>query len=116
MPSWPPTLPSSPLADGLRETLPATALRTEMDQGPAKLRRRTTAGAATLSVNYLVSRAQVDGLQEFFNETLAGGTLPFDFTHPVSGASVSCRFRQPPAYAAVNAQYFRAALELEVLP
>ena len=116
MPAWPITLPASPLVEGFRETPPDTVLRSPMDQGPAKLRRRTTAGTGALSLTYLLSRAQVNALMDFFNDTLAGGSLPFDFTHPVNGATLACRFRQMPAYAPVNAEYFRAAIELEVLP
>jgi hypothetical protein len=116
MPAWPFTLPASPLVDGFRETLPDTVLRSPMDQGPAKLRRRTTAGTGALSLTYLLTRTEVDTLMDFFNSTLAGGALSFDFTHPVSGADLSCRFRQMPAWAPVNSEYFRAAVELEVLP
>jgi hypothetical protein len=116
MPSWPLALPVSPLVEGFRETPPDTVLRSTMDQGPAKLRRRTTAGAGTLTLTYMLSRSQVDTLLDFFNDSLAGGTLAFDFTHPVNGAPLSCRFRQSPAYAPINAEYFKAALELEVLP
>ncbi|TAL39632.1 MAG: hypothetical protein EPN97_02085 [Alphaproteobacteria bacterium] len=116
MPAWPLTLPASPLVDGFRETPPDTVLRSAMDQGPAKLRRRTTAGTGALSMTYLLTRVQVDTLMDFFNDTLAGGALSFDFTHPVGGAALSCRFRQMPAYAPVNSEYFRAAIELEVMP
>lgn len=116
MPVWPVTLPSSPLVEGFREVPPETVLRSSMDQGPAKLRRRTTAGTGTLSMIYMLTRAQVDTLKDFFNDTLAGGTLGFDFTHPVSGTGLTCRFRQMPAYAPVNSEFFRASIELEVLP
>lgn len=116
MPVWPVTLPSSPLVEGFRETPPETVLRSTMDQGPAKLRRRTTAGTGALSMTYMLTRTQVDTLMDFFNETLAGGALGFDLTHPVSGASLTCRFRQMPAYAPVNSEFFRASIELEVMP
>lgn len=116
MPSWPLTLPSSPLVEGFRETPPDTVLRSPMDQGPAKLRRRTAAGTKALSLTYMLTRAQVDTLMDFFNDTLAGGALAFDFTHPVNGATLSCRFRQMPAWAPANAEFFRAAIELEVMP
>ena len=46
MTSWPATLPVSPLLDGFIETVPETIIRTDMDQGPAKTRQRTTAGVA----------------------------------------------------------------------
>jgi hypothetical protein len=116
MPTWPVTLPAAPLLEGFREATPDTVLRTEMEQGPAKLRQRTTAGVRTLSVGYLLSAAQVATLETFYLTTLSGGAAAFDFTHPRTGAGVSCRFVRPPEYAAVNGNYFRAALELEILP
>jgi hypothetical protein len=116
MPAWPPALPPSPLVQRFRETPPDTALRTGMDAGPAKVRRRTTAGVRLFQLEYLLSRAQMEALDAFYLDDLMGGTLAFDFAHPRSGDALSCRFRAPPAYAAVNGEYFRAALELEALP
>lgn len=116
MPAWPETLPQSPLAEGYRETPANTALRTDMDTGPAKLRQRTTAAAATVNLSYLLSAAQVLTLDAFYAGTLQGGTLAFDFTHPVTGETVSCRFRQPPQRMALQGGYFRVSAELEVLP
>lgn len=116
MTTWPNTLPSSPLLENFREVTPDTTVRTQMDQGPAKVRQRTTAAVRLLQVVYLLSRDQVETLDEFYLETLQGGTAPFEFIHPRTEASVSCRFVAPTEYAAANGNFFRAALILEVLP
>jgi hypothetical protein len=116
MAAWPETLPQSPLVEGFRETPANTALRTEMETGPAKLRQRTTAATATLSLTFIISTAQLAVLDGFYADTLQGGTLAFDFTHPVTGETVNCRFRQPPARGTLNGGYFRVSVELEVLP
>jgi hypothetical protein len=116
MPNWPAGLPASPLLDSFKEKAEDTVIRTEMEQGPAKLRRRTTAGVRTLSASFLVSKAQVVTLEDFYLTTLQGGSLPFTFTHPRSGASVSCRFVKPPEYAGSNGNYFKASVDLEILP
>lgn len=116
MPSWPETLPPRPLAEGYKETLPDTVLRTQMESGPAKLRARTSAGVAGIDCAYHLSAAQADALAEFYKETLTYGSLAFDFTHPRTGASVSCRFKRPPALASRNGLHFRADVSLEVLP
>ncbi len=42
MATWPATLPA-PALSSLRETPPDNLIRTQMDKGPAKVRRRTTA-------------------------------------------------------------------------
>ncbi|MBI1215690.1 MAG: hypothetical protein GC185_07720 [Alphaproteobacteria bacterium] len=116
MTDWPATLPPQPLLDGYHETLPDLALRTDMAQGPAKLRRRTTAGVAQLSLAYFMTKVQVQVLVDFYTDDLIGGTQSFTFIHPRSGDAVLCRFRQPPAPAALNGPYFRVRVELEVLP
>lgn len=116
MPTWPLTLPAAPLAEGFRETMPATTVRTEMEAGPAKVRRRTTAGVGRLSMAYLMSAAQVATLESFVTHDLAGGALPFNFTHPRRGTAVRCRFARLPEHVAVNAAFFKSAFELEILP
>ena len=116
MPAWPGTLPASPLMDSFRETVPDTVLRTETDQGPAKLRQRTTAGVRRLSLSYIMSQSQISDLENFFLVTLMGGALGFDFTHPRTEETETCRFRQPPEYAPLNGNFFRVAVDLEVLP
>lgn len=116
MPAWPSTLPATPLMDKFRETSPDTLIRTEMETGPAKIRRRSTAGVRGMTLGYLLSRAQVAALESFYLADTAGGALAFDFTHPRSGAALVCRFRSPPAYESVNGEYFHVAVALEALP
>lgn len=115
-PIWPEDLPAAPLASGFMETLPDTVLRTQMDMGPAKTRQRTTAGMGKLSLGYLLTAAQVAALRSFYQTTLAGGSLRFQITHPVTAENILCRFLKPPAPAAVSPTRFKVLLELEVLP
>lgn len=114
--TWPDALPAAPLLESFSETPADTAIRTDMEQGPAKTRRRTTAGVAMLTCVYLLSKSQTAALDAFFAEACAGGALGFVMTHPRTGLSVSCRFTQPPQYIPTNGAYFKAQLKLEVLP
>jgi hypothetical protein len=116
MTAWPTSLPSAPLIDRFRETAPDTVLRTAMDEGPAKLRRRTTAGVRMLKLAYILDRTQADTLDGFYLTDLSGGALAFDFTHPRTSEGIVCRFTAPPEYTALNGNYFRAEISLEVLP
>ncbi|MDP2206399.1 MAG: hypothetical protein Q8K65_08840 [Alphaproteobacteria bacterium] len=113
---WPEDLPQSPLLDGLQETLPDNLLRTKMEQGSSKLRRRGTDAPAKITAQFLLDAAQCAVLDSFYADTLAGGVRRFGFTHPRHRDAVSCRIAQPPEYAALNGGYFRARLTLEVLP
>ena len=116
MPTWPATLPVPPLAEGYREITANTLVRTEMEQGPAKIRRRTTAGVARLSLAYLLSTEDIQTLEDFIQTDLSGGARGFSFTHPRTGHPIICRFRQLPEYGAVNGAYFRVSIELEIMP
>lgn len=116
LPLWPEELPPAPLVERYQEVLADTTIRTKMDQGPAKTRQRTTAGVAELNVSYLLSRSQTAVLENFFADTLAGGSISFIYPHPRREAPVTARFRKPPQISARNGQYYMTRLELEVLP
>lgn len=116
MPIWPAGLPQAPLVNQYQETLADTAIRTKMDQGPAKTRQRTTAGTTDIVVSYLLSRAQTQLLDDFFLTELGGGSLGFTYPHPRREVPVTARFRKPPQLAARNGQYYTVRLELEILP
>ena len=113
--AWPESLPQSPLLDGWQETLPDNTLRTEMEQGPAKLRRRSTAASGRMNLQFLLSAADCTLLDMFYSDTLAGGVSAFQMPHPRRSVMIACRFTAPPEYAAVNGGYCRARLSLEVL-
>ncbi len=116
MTTWPITLPAYPLLEKYAEAMPSTSIRTDMDSGPAKIRQRTTAGVRQLSVGYLLSKSQVSDLEGFYSETLKGGSLSFEFTHPRDDTTVLCRFVEPPSYNATNGDYFNVSIGLEILP
>lgn len=114
-PIWPESLPTAPLAEGFQETWPDTTLRSQMDIGPAKTRPRSTAGIGKLNIAYHLTAAQYAALKDFYRIDLAGGSLRFDMTHPVTGSTVTCRFLKPPAPVATSPQRFKVSIELEVL-
>lgn len=112
---WPESLPQTPLLDRWQETLADNTLRTEMEQGPAKLRRRSTAASGRMQAQFLLSSADCLLLDAFYHSTLGGGVKAFRIMHPRRGVVVLCRFAAPPEYVAVNGAYCRASLSLEVM-
>jgi len=113
---WPSMLPARPLAESYAEEVPDNVIRTATDQGPAKLRRRTTAAVRGLQLAYILSAAQTAMLDVFYLTDLKAGSLPFLQIHPRTGESVVMRFKSPPEYASLNGGYFRVTLALEILP
>lgn len=113
---WPMTLPQEPLAEGYRETPGDQTVRTQMETGRAKVRRRSSAAPVQIDMVFMMTKGQVGILESFFDQTLKGGALDFSFKHPRKGQEVQCRFLRPPVLVAQNGLYFRVGVELEVLP
>jgi len=116
-PVWPAGLPQDVLTDGFGEQLAEVVLRTQMDAGPAKMRRRFTAGVRVFNVATSLTRTEAATFETFFGTTLLGGALAFDWVHPRTLATVAFRFRKAPTLRPEpGAKLWRAEMELEVLP
>lgn len=114
---WPASLPKQGIFDGYSEQPPDLTVRTQMDAGPAKVRRRFQAGVRKVSAVMIMTRAQVATLETFFYTTLAGGTASFEIEHPRTCAIVVMRFTAPPGeYMRHGASNFRVPLQMEILP
>lgn len=115
--TWPASLPQEPLVEGFIEQAPNTLIRSQMEAGPAKVRRRFTSGPRNFDCQLYLSPAQVETLDGFYVSTLAGGALSFDWKHPRTQAAVTFRFIEPPSYKPVKrGAAWQASLRLEVLP
>lgn len=118
---WPPSLPS-PKVDDLTESAVELGLRTSMDAGLPKMRRRFTAAPRPISCSLVLTRAQVATLDTFFVDTLEGGTGTFDWIDHRTGDDAVYRFTARPQYRpraprqAVGTEIWRATLELEIIP
>lgn len=104
--------------EGITYTSAPNVIRTQMDAGVAKARRRFTAAPETLTFNLVITEEQLQVLQDFVEITLSD-VLPFDwidFRKP-TGTSVTYRFTKRPSYSPRSAAGNRwvAAIELEQL-
>ena len=117
MPSWPVDLPPLVTTAGFLETYPWGNLRTEMDAGPAKVRRRTTAAARPIACQIKCTGDQLTDLENFIHADLADGVLPFTWVHPRTQLAATFRFREPPSWVpSSGGQTWTVTLPLEVLP
>ena len=115
MAAWPVTLPDYVMQSNFVETLPNNVIKTQMEVGPAKLRRRSSSAAEPFKSNMYMTTAQVATHDTFYKVTLKYGSLPFDGTHPRTGAASSLRYVKPPSYKA-SGQNLIVSLDFEVLP
>lgn len=115
---WPATLPENP-QKGFSETGGVLILRTPMDAGPAKMRRRGEK-PQVLAVSFIMTTAQVQILDSFIKDTIKG-TARFGFKHPRTESIVEVRMvpqNEGSLYTSNYAApgYWSVSLQLEVLP
>lgn len=116
--TWPAGLPQKPRPD-FTESIGAMILRTEMDAGPAKQRRRGQR-PDTLQMSFTMTTAQVATLRTFVDSSLKG-VARFGFPHPRTGATIEARLvptqeGQLFTTAWLAPGYWTVAMTVEALP
>lgn len=115
-PVWPATLPQFFQTDGLNEEKVDNAVRTAMEDGTIKVRRRFTKSAIKVTGTVMMTDAQKAILDAFFEDTCKDGALYFDWVLPSTGAAKTYIWMKPPKTAAAGGLNWRAALELVTVP
>jgi hypothetical protein len=111
---WPENLPYGLLAAGLTIQPQNNVLRTKMDAGAAKTRRRYTARTLTYSGKQILTPSEFKIFENFYHNEIADGALRFNFTDPVSLETAEFRFTKE--YIAIeNEGYIDVTLPLERL-
>jgi len=116
MATWPATLPQVLQVSGFEETLGAFTIRTQMDAGPAKQRRRFTAAPRPVTGSITVDADGWDDFVEFYETTLEGGSLSFDWVKPGTATPATFRFTAPPSRTAFGGDIYIVSMQLEILP
>ena len=116
--TWPLALPQVP-QKSFNEELGLNIIRTPVDMGPAKMRRRSLR-PDVLNVSFLMTTDQVEILDQFINNTLMG-TIRFNFMHPRKNVEVEVRVVPKDGGTLYSLQYaapeyYTVTLQLEVLP
>lgn len=119
--AWPASLPQSPFLP-VTDQRQTAVVRTSMDAGPPKMRRRFTAAVRQITLGMFLTGAERAVFDAFFATTLEEGALPFTWTDPVDDSSVDLRFVEPPAFtlvrpdSAASGRLWSASFKLEILP
>ncbi|MCL1931271.1 MAG: hypothetical protein FWF55_05605 [Treponema sp.] len=112
--NWPELLPATLLINGLSKQPQGSVIRTAMDAGPKKARRRYTARTVKYSGKQVFDEAELMVFEQFYHNVLADGVLRFNFIDPVSGELGEFRFTADYVAAAVEG-YFEVSMQLERL-
>ena len=115
---WPAQLPQELSQSGYQEGLASNIIRSQVDSGPEKRRKRFTAATRPLQGQMQMTRAQLNTLETFFNETVNYGANAFDFPKPgfEDGSTYCVAFRAPPNWINVGGDVYRVSLDFEIQP
>lgn len=123
MSAWPGDLPQEQFI-GTSVQRETGMIRTNMDVGPAKTRRRFTACVIRVQCPLVLTNSQKSVFNAFYRDTLQEGTLPFDWSDPLADSLVSYRFVSAPQFRLVrgdsnsdiSTRLWQTTLVLEILP
>jgi len=117
MADWPSTIPQELSVAGYGEAAPDTTIRSSMDAGPAKVRRRATCAVRPVSGKMVMTAAELDTFREFYDDDILGGSLRFNWVDPLDGTTaVEMRFTAPPSWSAFGQDGWEVSMQLEILP
>lgn len=105
MPSWPGTLPASPLFDGNGVAMGDNSIRFKPDMGRAITRRRYTTRDDTVTFTFRMTRTQLALFETFYKTDLGDGNLEFTYADPTINATRTYKFERPPTYNYVRPFY-----------
>lgn len=114
--SWPATLQDKLNQESFSVELGDTVLRSDMDIGPAKVRRRTTRPIDVYTCSINLYQTDYSTFMTFFNTYINGGVTPFEFVDPFSGNLTEFRFVGTPTVSPLgSAGWFRITMKWEKL-
>ena len=118
LPNWPASLPC-PRVDDCSYTSDSNVIRTQMDSGFARQRRRSTAVAEQVTFSMVMSAAEVQIVRDFVSITL-GDVLPFlwrEFRVPPGQiVPATYRFKSRPSISPhPSGRYWIVSLDLELI-
>lgn len=119
MPAWPASLPRSPEPGSYDESPLANVIRTDMEAGIPKQRRRFTAEVISTPIAWKFNSSQLDDFIAFWREVLQSGALEFQGPHPRTNATVRMRFMASEGYHITDAgspDMKRVTAKIEILP
>lgn len=110
MATWPSTIKVT--RENYTETPPDRVVKSSMDIGPQKIRKRSSSAPRTVSLRLFLTDALLETLDDFFTENEA---LVFTFTDPRTNTSKRARFTAPPTYG-LNETMWDVSIKMEYLP
>jgi hypothetical protein len=112
--NWPSNIPSGFLAEGFSKTPKSNVIRSSMDAGPQKTRRRYTARTINYTGREIFDTEELALFEQFYHTALADGALRFNYADPITGEVAEFRFTKDYTVSTNNG-LFEVTLNLEKL-
>jgi hypothetical protein len=121
MVDWPSDLANVLKLTGATDQRVGAKIRSDVEVGPAIVRRRYTTSIRNVSIPVVMTHAERAIFDAFYVDDLVEGTLSFNWVDPKDDTTVSFRFRseEGPTFTVSGAgdnRRWSATLDLEVLP
>ena len=114
--TFPPSIEDCFLLGGFVYQDQPNTIRSQVEVGPAKLRRRFVDPVTTVNGGITVDQAQLQTFNTFYRTTLLSGVNSFNFADPVSGVDQEYRFIDPPVITPITDTQWAVSMNLEILP
>lgn len=115
MATWPTNLPV-PIIDGYTIEPQQTFIRTDMDQGQARQRRRFTTAPTVYQVSWMMDENEFGIFESWYRDEADNGAAWFDVSlrNGKGMQTVEARFMQSWSSAFLGYPYYRLSAQLEV--
>lgn len=115
--AYPATLPDAPLRSGYNQKQQSNVVRSSVDVGEAKVRRRYTDPIYNENWQMILTPVQIPIFNSWFNTDLQSGVLRFTFNDPVTDTASEYRFLDMPAFSPYGKHgSFSVSFTVEKLP
>lgn len=109
--AWPASLPQC--MENYSEKASPVTVRTNVEEGPPKVRRRFTKRLVRAQVTMTMTITQRNDLDSFFYVDLNGGVGTFNFPHPWLGVATEWTMVDAPDFSNVSALGVQATMVWE---
>ena len=113
---WPAGVPKEFMKNGYDDGIADNRLRSPMDIGPGKKRRRSTWTPREVSGSIIMTKDQVATFEAWFNDTLAGGVYNFQLEHPRTGELLTWDMQNTPKPKPYMGEEWLVPVELREVP
>ena len=93
--AWPLSLQQILNQANFRNAYGKTVIKQDMESGPPKKRQYQTKGNDLFTTSIELYNTDYTTFDTFFKTSLAGGSLDFDFDHPITGVASTFNMDEP---------------------